>query len=114
MIKYSELETIFGASDITLHEYNVELEEDEQISTPFVVYTATNGDSFVADGINYLRLLDVGLALIDETLNFSMQRAIENVLDSNDTTYDKRINFDDNARLYSISYTFSVLDDVGF
>lgn len=109
MIKYSELETVFSQKGIKLEEYN--LETDEEITLPYFVYTATDGTYFEADGINYLRMLTVGLAMIDETLNFPKQRIIESVLDDESTRYDKQINFDDEQRLYSITYTFSVFDD---
>lgn len=110
MIRYSTIEKTFADYDIEIHEYNIETDED--IAIPYIVYTATDGNSFDADGINYFNTLSVGLALIDETLNFTMQRAIEKVFDDNATRYDKQINFDDGARLYSISYTFEVIDDV--
>lgn len=110
MIKYSEIESVFASHDITVHEYNIEL-NDETIETPFVVYTATASDDFLADGINFCSFINVGLALIDETLNFTMQSKIESVFADCDTSYDKQINYDDNERLYTISYTFSVLED---
>lgn len=113
MIKYSEIEKEFDDVGIKVNEYNIEL-NDEEISTPFVVYTATDGDSFNADGQNYMNFLNVGLALIDETLNFTMQRQIEAVFDSTETGYDKVINFDDEARLYTITYQFTAYDDAGY
>lgn len=109
MIKYSNIEDIFAQDNISINEYNIETLEE--ISLPYLVYTVTDGDTFSADGINYIRLLNLSLALFDETLNFSMQRRIEQVLDRNFTSYDKQINFDENARLYSITYTFEVLDE---
>lgn len=112
MINYSEIESVFAEQDITVYEYNVEL-NDATIETPFVVYTVTSNDDFQADGINYMRFLNVGLALIDETLNFEMQRNIEFVLTAYDTSYDKQIGFDEEVRLYTINYYFSVFDDVG-
>ena len=110
MINYSQLEDIFSQNNLTIHEYNVEL-NDEEIETPFIVYTATDGDSFEADGINYFRLLNVGIALLDEVLNFSLQRKIESIFDEYSTRYDKQINFDDEARIYTITYTISVVDN---
>ena len=110
MIKYSEIKTIFNNAEITIYEYNVELNE-EQIETPLVVYQATSGDYFGADGINYLNLLNVAIALIDETMNFSMQKQIECVLDNVDISYDKNISFDDENRLYTVVYYISVIDD---
>lgn len=109
MIKYSQIENIFASYDIEVHEYNVETNED--IYTPYVVYTATGGNTFGADSINYFNTLDVGLALIDETLDFAMQRRIEKVFDDNSVTYDKQINFDNDQRVYSIAYNFEVIDD---
>lgn len=111
MIKYSELENVFAEVGLTIHEYNVELEEDFEIELPFIVYTATDGNSFDADGINYFRMLSIGIAMLDETLNFELQRKIEDLFDKYFTPYDKQINFDSEQRIYSISYTITVQDD---
>ena len=112
MIKYSEIEKAFAETNIVVHEYNIELNEEE-IGVPFLVYTATSNDDFLADGVNYISFINIGLALIDETLDFEMQRKIESVFAERDVSYDKQINFDDGARLYTITYYFSVLDDGG-
>ncbi len=112
MIKYSELESIFISHDLLIHEYNIET--DEEIELPYIVYNATDGDNFSADGFSYFKILTVSLAIIDETMNFGLQRNVEDVLDSNTVFYDKQINFDDEARLYSITYTFSVQDDATY
>ena len=111
MIKYSEIENLFSDKGIEIHEYNIELVSSQQIETPIVIYTRTNEDSFEADGINFMNFVSVTLALIDETRNIPMQNLIQSVLYENDTTYDKSTNFDDEERLYSVSYIFTVIDD---
>ena len=110
MIKYSEIKEAFAEANIAVHEYDIELNEEE-ISTPFFVYTATSNEDFQADGINYVSFLNVGLAYIDDTLNFGMQRKIEAVFMERDVSFDKQINFDDTVRLYTITYSFTALDD---
>ena len=109
MIKYTELESIFLDVDITIHEYNIET--NDLIDLPYVVYIATDGNAFEADGINYFKTLSVGLAIIDETMNFALQRKIEEVFSAHYVSFDKTINFDDDARLYTITYNFEVIDD---
>lgn len=110
MLRYSEIKSAFEEYGIEAHEYNVEL-NDVDITTPFVVYTASDGDTFNADGINFFNLLNIGLAVIDATLNFRLQKMIEQILDKHDTSYDKSIAYNDESRLYSITYTFSVMDN---
>ena len=109
MIKYSEIEPTFASAGMTVYEYHIETDED--INLPYLVYTITNEDAFQADGINYIKIVNVSLAIIDETMNFALQRKVEDVLDSYCSGYDKQINYDSEARLYSISYSFSVFDD---
>ena len=109
MVKYSELENIFLSHDLVIHEYNIET--NEEIDLPYMVYTAIDGEAFGADGINFFKTLTISLAVIDETMNFTLQRKIESVLDSITAFFDKQINFDDEARLYSITYNFTVIDD---
>lgn len=109
VIKYTQIKDVFAEIGIDIYEFNIETDED--ISTPFVVYTATDGNFFEADGINYLKTLSVAVAVIDETMNFPMQRKIEDMFDKYFIIYDKQINFDNDVRLYSISYSFEVLDD---
>ncbi len=111
MIKYSDIETTFASYDLIVHEYNIET--DEEIETPFIVYTATDGEAFNADGVNFINFLNISMALIDETMNFPLQEMIEKVFADNDISFDKNINFDDGERLYSIGYTFTVFDDHG-
>lgn len=109
MLKYSEIPNAFQQQNINAVEYNIE--DDGEIVTPYVVYVATDGDRYGADGLNYVKFLNVRLALIDQSLDKTMMSKIENVLDSACQTYDKNIEFDDDERLYSIGYTFVVIDD---
>lgn len=109
MIKYSQLENIFLASDLEIHEYNIETDED--IDLPYIVYTINNMESFSADGIDFFKTLEISMAFFDETLNFPLQRRIEDVLANNFTYFDKQVNFDNSVRIYSINYQFTVEDD---
>lgn len=108
MLKYSELESVFGASGITVEEYNIET--DEEVEIPYVAYVVSDADSFGADGVNYLKLLNVNLVMIDEKLNYSLQNDIEAVLTSNALSFNKTINFDEQNRLYQVSFFFNVMD----
>lgn len=110
MLKYSELENAFSVKDVQIVEYNVETIED--IEPPIIVYTVTDGESFGADGINYLKLLNVSIGVFDQDYNFILQNKIESVLDDNDTRFEKTINFDEEYRFYTITYSFQVLQDV--
>lgn len=112
MVKYSELQSIFQSHDLLINEYNIET--DDEIELPYIVYNATDGESFSADGFSYFKTLIISLAIIDETMNFGLQRSVEEILDENTTFYEKQINFDDEARLYSITYSFSVQDDATY
>ena len=108
MIKYSEIHDVFIENEIDAIEYNYE--SNEEIDTPFVVYVATDGASFGADGINYLNLVNIRLALTDVFINTETMRLVEKTLDENFIRYDKNIDFDNDSRLYSIQYSFNVLD----
>ena len=108
MLKYSELESVFGASGITVEEYNIET--DEEVDIPYVAYVVSDADSFGADGVNYLKLLNVNLVMIDEKMNFPLQNSIEGVLADNDLSFNKTVNFDETNRLYSVSFYFNVMD----
>ena len=110
MIKYSDIQRLFNAENLAIEEYNVQLNE-EQIETPFLVYQATNDDDFGADGVNYIKILNVIILMVDEVLNFPLQRKIESIFVDNGVSYDKRTNFDDEERLYAISYNIEVFDD---
>lgn len=108
MLKYSELQSAFDEYDIPVEEYNIET--DEEITVPYIAYVVSDGDSFGADGINYLQLLNVNLVMIDEKLNFDLQNQIEQVLSANSLSFNKTINFDEANRLYSVTFYFNVLE----
>ena len=110
MIRYSDIDKIFAEAGINVYEYRVELNEQE-IETPFIVYAVTSSDTFEADGISYINFLSVTLSMIDDSLNFEMQHYIESVLDSNDIVYTKAFGFDDESRLHTVSYIFTVMED---
>lgn len=109
MINYSELKDVFNSKTLSIYEYNVET--DEIVDLPFIVYRATDGDFFQADGQNYIKFLSVTMGMFDQTMNCELQRKIESVLDEHSTYYDKSINFDEEQRIYTVSYTFDVFDD---
>ena len=62
MIKYNQIQKMFDDASIEVHEYRVEL-LNQELSIPFLVYSATYSDSFVADGVNYFNSLSVNLTL---------------------------------------------------
>lgn len=108
MVKYSEIQDIFKLNGVDAIEYNYETDED--ITTPFVVYVATESNSFGADGINYINLLNIRLALIDDFINTPTIELIEKTLADNYIRYEKNIEFDNESRLFSTQYTFEVID----
>lgn len=103
------MKNVFAQKGLNVIEYNIETEDI--VDLPFIVYTATDGSYFQADGQNYLKFLNVTLAIFDETLTFGLQRQVEDVLDERSVQYDKQINFDSEQRIYTISYSFEVFDD---
>jgi len=109
MIKYASMEDIFRTSGVDIHEYNIETDED--IDLPYVVYTINNMESFGADGIDFFKTLEISMAFFDETLNFPLQRKIESILENSFTYFDKQVNFDNSVRIYTVSYQFTVEDD---
>lgn len=109
MIKYTELESVFRAGNVDIHEYNIETDED--IELPYVVYTINSMESFSADGVDFFKTLEISMAFFDDTLNFPLQRKIESILEDNFTYFDKQVNFDSEARIYTINYQFTVEDD---
>lgn len=109
MINFTELNSVFANSGIAINKYSYET--DEEIDLPYLVYDATSGESFGADGISFFKTLIISLAVIDESPNFSVQRKVEEVLDENTVYFEKSISFDDNSRLYTVIYTFSVIDN---
>ena len=108
MIKYSEIQNIFGEKGINAIEYNYET--DEEIVTPFIVYVAVDSTSFNADSINYIKMLNIRMALIDEFINNPVMGLIEQTFNDNSVTYEKAIDFDNESRLYSTQYSFTVID----
>lgn len=112
MIKYTEIEQCFLNGGVKVHEYNIEVQEDDEIGLPFVVYTVTDSEPFEADGLNYLNFLNITMAVISETIDFNLIRTIEDVFNNNGIVFDKSIRLDDDARLYTINYQFSVIDDM--
>lgn len=108
MIKYSDIQDVFKLNGVEAIEYNYETDED--ISTPFVVYVASEGSSFGADGVNYINMLNIRLALIDEFFKSETADMIEKTFNDNCITYDKNIEFDNDSRLFTTQYTFDVID----
>ena len=108
MLKYSEIQNAFKDNNIDIVEYNVET--NEILELPFVVYVAEDGDMFNADGVNYVNFLNVGVVMIDETMNFDLQRKIEEVFYTNEITFEKNITFAEDERLYTVTYMIQVYD----
>ena len=109
MLKYSEIKEVFNDNNIDIIEYNDETNDD--IDLPLVVYIAQDGESFGADNVNYFNFLRVAVVLLDETMNFFMQRQIESVFYQSETYFEKNVTFAEDERLYSITYIIQVIDD---
>ena len=99
---------IIAENSITITEYNVETNED--IELPYLVYIADDSNSFSADGVNYINFINVAIVLIDQSLNFELQQGIEQVFYKNDVFFEKNITFADEERLYTITYTIQAYD----
>ena len=109
MLKYSEIESVFNENEINIFEYVDETNED--ISLPLIVYIAQDGTGFEADSVNYIKFLDVAIVVIDETMNFELQRKIEKLFYDNEVYFEKNISFSEEERLYSVTYTIQVFDE---
>lgn len=111
MIKYSEIKSVFEEVGLNAIEYNIDINNEDEIELPIIVYRVLDDAPFLADGVNYFKMLDIALALIDEGLNFPLQMLIEQQLNEHGMVFEKNINFDDTERLYTVSYSFSVIED---
>jgi hypothetical protein len=109
MLKYSELKDAFAENDIQVEEYRAE--SNEELDPPIIVFIANEGEYFRADGVNYLKMLNVTLAVVDSDIQFELQKKIESVFEELNVVFDKNIDFDEEWRFFQITYTFSVLDD---
>ena len=109
MLKYSEIATVFNDNNINIYEYVDETNED--ITLPLLVYIAQDGEGFEADSVNYIKFINVAIVMIDETMNFAMQRKIENILYDNEVYFEKNTTFSEEERLYSVTYTIQVFDE---
>lgn len=109
MLKYSEIKNAFAESGIKVEEYRAE--SNEELDPPIIVFIANEGEYFRADGINYLKMLNMTLVVVDSDIQFELQKRIESVFKGLNVVFDKSVNFDEEWRFFQITYTFSVIDD---
>jgi len=108
MISYSHLKTMFQGLSFDCEEYNIET--NSIIDLPYAVYILTNANTVSADGSVLMSTLSIRLILVDTEITSSSQNELDNLLDSNDVFYTKAYDYEEDERIYSVTYEFEVLD----
>lgn len=111
MVKYSELDTILNDTGIPSSEYHIEDYDVQFISIPSIAYAVINTIEIAADGISYIKFLNVRIELLTNTIGFEEQKKVEKALEKAEIFYSKDVDFDESNKLFSTTYDITVLQD---
>lgn len=111
MVKYSELEELLKETGIPCSEYHIEDFQEQFIEIPSLVYIVINTNDVPADGIPYVRFLNVRIELLTNSIGFEEQKKVEKALSKAELFFAKDIDYDEDNKLYSTTYDITVLED---
>lgn len=84
--------------------------EGESPEPPFICYLLPGSDNFAADGQVYFRINEVRIELYTDKKDVSVEKQVEDVLDSRGIFYNKSEVWISEERLYEVLYSFEVPD----
>ena len=84
--------------------------EGESPEPPFICYLLPGSDNFSADGRVYFRINEVRIELYTDKKAVSVERQVEDALDSRGIFYNKSEVWISEERLYEVLYSFEVPD----
>ena len=111
MVKYSELDAVLNSTGIPSFEYHIEDYDEQFVSIPSIAYAVINTTEIPADGISYIKFLNVRIELLTNTIGFEEQKKVEKALEKAEIFYSKDVDFDEGNKLFSTIYDITVLQD---
>lgn len=111
MVKYSELDTVLNSTGIPSFEYHIEDYDVQFVSIPSIAYAVINTTEIPADGISYIKFLNVRIELLTNTIGSEEQNKVEKALEKAEIFYSKDVDFDEGNKLFSTIYDITVLQD---
>lgn len=84
--------------------------EGESPELPFICYLLPGSDNFAADGQVYFKINEVRIELYTDKKDVSVEKQVEDVLDSRGIFYNKSEVWISEERLYEVLYSFEVPD----
>lgn len=82
--------------------------EGESPEPPFLCYLLPGSDNFAADGRVYHKINEVRFELYTDKKDLSLERRVEDVLDSHGIFYDRSEVWIDSEKLYEVLYEFEM------
>lgn len=76
---------------------------------PYIVYYYPYSDNFSADNSVYQRADELNVELYTENKNFTLEEAIESLLDENGFFWQKSESYIESERMYQISYEMETI-----
>ena len=84
--------------------------EGESPEPPFICYLLPGSDNFAADGRVYFKINEVRIELYTDKKDVSVEKQVEDALDSQGIFYNKSEVWISEERLYEVLYSFEVPD----
>ena len=84
--------------------------EGESPEPPFICYLLPGSDNFAADGQVYFKINEVRIELYTDKKDVSVEKQVEDALDSRGIFYNKSEVWISEERLYKVAYSFEVPD----
>lgn len=76
---------------------------------PFLVYYYPGDNDFKADNINFAKIRDLTIELYCDNKDFTIEKAVEDVLSSNGFVYAKSEEYINSEKLYMTTYDTEVI-----
>lgn len=76
---------------------------------PFICFYYPNNNDFVADGENYVNVVQLVIELYTDNKDFSLEATLEAVLDEHDLVFTREETYIDSERMYLQTYYTEVI-----
>lgn len=83
--------------------------ENEAPPPPYICWSEVSDNDLEADNTNYQKIREIRVDLYSNEKDFANEAALEELLDSLDTPYDKICSYITNDKLFLTTYDFNII-----
>lgn len=104
---YQEVATMVASIGVPYAYY--QFPNGTEVPCPFVCFFFPYSNDLAADNTNYQRIRQLSIELYTDNKDFTLEQAVETVLNQNGLVYSREETYLDSERMYMVTFTTDII-----